>query len=529
VTSQSERPSHRSAGRLDPDKQRDTGSIDRRDFLKQLSLLPITPLLDRVSRSRFFQERDRPNVIILLFDTLSARHMSLYGYHRETTPNLGRFARRATVYHKHYAAGNFTTPGTASLLTGTYSWTHRAFNAAGRMDEPFERKNLFELFGSTYNRVAYPHNVYAHLLLTQLRQSIDRYLGPQTFGLFDDMFYSPFLSESGDTSFRALEELLFQNNGMPGALFLGLINEIKTLISVKSTRRQFERLYPRGVPYLKHYQAYFLVEDVVRGASTVVREAPQPLLAYLHFFPPHEPYWPRAEFIDIFQDSWEPVTKPPHFFSEGNSQEELNQQRTWYDEYIAHVDAEFGRMVDSLHRDGLLRNSYIVITSDHGELFERGVRGHLTPLLYDPVIHVPLIISAPEQEERKDVHTPTSCVDVLPTLLHLTGQSVPDWIEGQLLPELGGERDRDRTVFAVEAKRNGMKRPLTQATVVMIKGTHKLIHYFGYKGYENEYELYDLENDPEELRNLYSSTNPIARDMQNQLKLKLQGVNRPYR
>jgi arylsulfatase A-like enzyme len=482
-----------------------------------------------VSRSGFFQEQGRANVIILLFDTLSARHISLYGYHRETTPNLSRFARRAVVYHNHYAAGNFTTPGTASLLTGTYPWTHRAFNAAGRMDKPFEQNNLFELFGSTYNRVAYPHNVYAHLLLTQLHQGIDRYLRPQTFGLFDDMFYSPLLSENDDTSFRALEELLFQNNGMPGALFLGLINEIKTLISVKSTRRQFEHLYPRGIPYLKHYQAYFLVEDVVRGASTVLREARQPLLAYLHFFPPHEPYWPRAEFVDLFQDGWEPVSKPPHFFSEGHSQENLNQQRTWYDEYVAHVDAEFGRMVDSLRRAGLLRNSYVVITSDHGELFERGVHGHLTPLLHDPVIHVPLIISTPDQEQRMDVHTTTSCVDLLPTLLHLTGQSVPDWIEGQLLPELGGERDPDRTIFAVEAKRNGMKRPLRQATVAVIRGSHKLIHYFGYPGYEDEYELYDLENDPEELENLYDSNESVAAELRSQLTQKLKAMNDAYR
>ncbi len=503
--------------------------MERRDFLKHLALLPIKPLLDRVTRSDLCQEQSRPNIIILLFDTLSARHMSLYGYHRETTPNLSRFARRAVVYHNHYSPANFTTPGTASLLTGAYPWTHRAFNAAGRMDEAFERKTLFDLLSSSYNRVAFPQTVYAYVLLNQIRESIDVYLGPQTFGLFDDMFYTQFLSGDEEISFRALEELLFQNNGMPGSPFLALVNEIKTLISMRSNQRELEELYPRGIPYLRHYRAYFLVEDVLRGATALLNEACQPLLAYLHLFPPHGPYLPRTEFIDVFDDDWKPVTKPPHFFSLGHSEENLDKEHTWYDEYIAHVDAEFGRMYDSLQSNGLLHNSYVVITSDHGELFERGVLGHDTELLYDPVIHVPLIISAPQQEYRKDVHTLTSGVDLLPTLLHLTGQSVPDWIEGQLLPELGGERDKDRTVFAVEAKRNGMKRPLTQATVAMITGTHKLIHYFGYPGYENEYELYNLENDPEELENLYPSAGPIATDMQSQLRQKLQEVNRPYR
>jgi choline-sulfatase len=185
-------------------------------------------------------------------------------------------------------------------------------------------------------------------------------------------------------------------------------------------------------------------------------------------------------------------------------------------------------MLEQLRKSGLLRNSYVVVTTDHGELFERGVRGHLTPLLYEPIMHIPLLISAPGQEQRKDVDACTSCVDLLPTLLHLAGQSVPDWCEGRLLPELGGERDGDRTVYSVEAKLNSMKRPLTRATVAMVRGAYKLIHYFGYEGYESEFELYDLENDPEELEDLYSPTNPVAADMQDQLELKLQEVNRPY-
>src|SRR6266508_3062077 len=104
--------------------------ISRRDFLKSVSLyvmgllgLSIQPGLKRLNDVA----GDTPNVIILVFDTLSARHLSLYGYSRLTSPNLTRFADRAIVYHRHYAAGNFTSPGTASLLTGTYPWTHRAF------------------------------------------------------------------------------------------------------------------------------------------------------------------------------------------------------------------------------------------------------------------------------------------------------------------------------------------------------------------------------------------------------------------
>ena len=65
----------------------------------------------------------------------------------------------------------------------------------------------------------------------------------------------------------------------------------------------------------------------------------------------------------------------------------------------------------------MLDDTYVIVTSDHGEMFERGIRGHVTPTLYEPVIRVPLLIAKPGQREREDVYAPTSCVDLLPTLL----------------------------------------------------------------------------------------------------------------
>ena len=104
--------------------------ITRRDFLKLAGLLPVS-----IATPRFLgsldalggTQNDPQNVIVIVFDAWSAYHMSLYGYQRETTPNIARLADRAVVYHNHYAGGNFTTPGTASILTGALPWSHRAF------------------------------------------------------------------------------------------------------------------------------------------------------------------------------------------------------------------------------------------------------------------------------------------------------------------------------------------------------------------------------------------------------------------
>src|SRR5512139_1878498 len=107
-------------------------SINRRDFLKILASLPLIKvagdLAERGIRLSAAHEQDSPNVMIVIFDALSAHNMSLYGYPRQTTPNISRFAEIATVFHQHYSSGNFTSPGTASILTGVYPWSHRAYH-----------------------------------------------------------------------------------------------------------------------------------------------------------------------------------------------------------------------------------------------------------------------------------------------------------------------------------------------------------------------------------------------------------------
>jgi arylsulfatase A-like enzyme len=469
-----------------------------------------------------------PNVLILLFDTLSARHVSVYGYRRETTPNLARFAERATVYHSHYAAGNFTAPGTASLLTGTYPWTHRAFHHAGVVAKDRVQRNLFRLFGDAHNRIVYPHNLWTHLLLNQFRKDVDVYVDPAEFSLADQTLYGLF-SNDVDIAFRSFEDILFREISFPASLFASLADKIREIATERVGLSQYADLYPKGVPTLGIYDVFYLLEHVMDGIMALLSGARQPFLAYFHLFPPHEPYRPRREFVGVFDDGWKAVAKRARFFPGGLSEEALNRQRVEYDEYVAYADAEFGRLVDFLNESGLLDNSYIVFTSDHGQLFERGVHGHDTTLLYEPVIHIPLLISRPGQRQREDVRTPTNCVDVLPTLLHATGQEIPDWCEGQMLPVLGGEGSGDeRSVFSVEAKSNPIRAPLVKGTVALIKHRHKLIHYFGYSGYESEYELYDLANDPEELEDLYSSRRSVAMDLRGELEEKLREVNQPY-
>jgi arylsulfatase A-like enzyme len=84
-----------------------------------------------------------------------------------------------------------------------------------------------------------------------------------------------------------------------------------------------------------------------------------------------------------------------------------------------------------------------------------------------------------------------------------------------------------RSVFVVEAKRNPARRPLRKATVAILKGPYKLVRYMGYRNIEEEYEFFDLQNDPDELHNQYA-THPAAKELQAELDQRYEEADRPY-
>ncbi len=507
--------------------------MPRRSFLKLPLLLLLTGCLPREMAGRrkpkVASGDGRPSILVLVFDAFSARHASLYGYPRQTTPHLARFAARATAYHAHYAAGNFTVPGTASLLTGTYPWSHRALHLAGEATASMARRHLFRAIGvGGYYTIGYSPNLWADLLLHQFAADLDEHLDAARFCLADERVTSRLFARDEAIAFRGLERSALDTSRLPGTPFLGyLLAQLREAAGARLDR-EYAALYPSGLPRYENWLR-FRLEDAVDGIRQAIAQAGRPFLAYFHLLPPHDPYRPRREFAGLFQDGWQPVPKAPHFFSQRFSQETLNSLRREYDEFIANVDAEFGRLYDRLAEGGLLDNTHVVVTSDHGEMFERGIWMHHTETLFEPVIRVPLLISKPGQAQREDVYTPTSAVDLLPTLCHAAGQPIPSWCEGQILPGFGPQPDAARSIYVVEAKSNPQHAPLARATVALIKGRHKLVHYLGYRGHEDAYELYDLQDDPEELHNLYPSQTGFGAELRSELLYKLQQVNRPYR
>ena len=518
--------------------------VTRRDFLKLAGLVPVSVAAPRFLASlneKNSVQNNPQNVLIIVFDAWSAYHLSMHGYARETMPNLTRLADKAVVYHNHYAGGNFTTPGTASLLTGTLPWTHRAFQPGGRVHEVFEKQNIFSVF-ENYYRLTYSHNLWANLLLRQFRDQLEKYIPKkkyfltgddaetsQGFFLSSDDFIPTLFGNDEDVALvswiRAMENA---EEGYAYSLFLSPLYEEYRNRYYNSRFAEEEALFPRGIPRDDYDD--FLLEQAIDGIGNLLVSTPQPFIGYFHFWPPHAPYNTHRDFVgSFFQDGFEPPSKPLDLFGDEGPK---TKNRTEYDEYLLYVDREFNRFYNHLEQNGLLENTWIVLTSDHGEMFERGIEGHRTPVLYDPVIRVPLLIFEPGRRSRTDIHTNTSAVDILPTLLHVTGGEQVDWSEGVVLPPYStAQESTDRDVYAVQAEKSEQYGPLTIATLSVWKGDYKLMYFYGYDelgSIGERVELYNLKEDPEELNDLYHEENEIGQQLLAELRSKLKEMNAPY-
>jgi arylsulfatase len=178
-----------------------------------------------------------------------------------------------------------------------------------------------------------------------------------------------------------------------------------------------------------------------------------------------------------------------------------------YDDQIRQLDGEIGRFLQSAASEGVLANSIVVITADHGEaFFEHGVGNHGFTL-YGEEIDVPLIVRLPDSlRTRGDDREDTALIDLMPTVLTMAGINQPSASDGRViagLPRPGGSNGR-ALYSEIAEDHNG--RPACS----VIKGSWKGI----YRPDEHRLtELYDLESDASERVNVIATNAQKAREL----------------
>jgi arylsulfatase A-like enzyme len=392
------------------------------------------------------------------------------------------------------------------------------------LDQFFHENNLFSLFKS-HHRITYTHNTIARIVLNHMALKINEYIPHQDLYLKKEFWLPKVFAKDYDTASVAWVRFAKKfDDGYANSLFISRLNNYLNERLIANAAEEF----PLGLPSIEG-DNYFLLEDATDWIASRLAELERPFLGYFHLLPPHAPYRTRSDFFSRFrEDDYTHINKPEHVFTQHISNKELKANRDDYDEYLLYVDSEFKRLYDLLQTNGTLKNTWVILTSDHGEMFERGIKAHGVYALFQPLMNVPLLIFPPGQGSRQDITTPTSVVDLVPTLLHLAGKDQVSWTEGDILPPFNSNFDTNRSSYAMDTRFSEQYQPFTNASIMMRKGKFKFTYNFGdverYSRLNDQplYELFDLEVDPEEMENLSLKRPKVAASMLDEMIAKLE-------
>jgi len=418
--------------------------------------------------------KDAPNVILLVMDTVSAANMGLYGYKRDTTPSLARWAKKGVLFDWAFAPAPWTFPSHASFLTGQWPSTLSA-----------HWKPTLDPSGPT---------------LSEFLAS----RGYMTSGFVANTFWCSY--ESGmDRGFVHYEDYPLTFRTILGSTALG--------------RWVLETVWaPGGYYAVKWVRAQARDAAGINGAFldwlARARGDGRPFFAFLNFLDAHEPFLAPPTQTGRFGlrpasrrdsklllDYWD-LDKLKL------AERDIELARDAYDDCIAALDRQVGALVDELDRRGELRETIVIITSDHGEQFgEHGVFNHGFSL-YRPEVHVPLLIMAPTAPAGLRVTTPVSLRDLPATIADLAGVGTISPMQGRSLADHwglhSGAVDPHTTpaysevdIPVVIGPERGKGPPQRGFTISLAAGN---LHYvLDINGTE---ELYDLAADPVELHNI---------------------------
>lgn len=441
----------------------DSPAAPRRQFWRIALLGAVLIVIAAVCLRQLQQKarfERRPHIILVTIDTLRKDRLGCYGAAIPRTPILDRLARVSYQFPNFVSASNNTNVSFASLHTGTFLRTHKV---------------------QGLSMLGYPL----------------------------------------DAAFSTLAESL----GDAGYLTLAAVSAPVVDGGASGLRQGFDVYLDSGREYAKQ-PAAVTNEKLLAALDTEIAEdatGAGAVFLWVHYFDPHWPYDPPDAVEEMFLDeatleyrARNEGVEVPH--SAKNAELGASARDFYRRQYTAEVryaDAQLGRLFDELDRRGILEDSVIIFTGDHGEnLGERedfdSFANHQR--LYQQVSEPPLLIHLPGQRTGQLIETPVQTVDLLPTCLELAGtDALPEGLEGEsLLSWLVDGAPADRTVFSEGAY---------QKEKVIRDGRYKLAYRLQPQIIEEDsFELYDVERDPAETVDLVDEKPEVARELRDAME-----------
>jgi arylsulfatase A-like enzyme len=445
----------------------------------------------------------QPNIILLVIDSLRASNLSCYGYFRKTTPTIDAIAEQGTLFEQAISVGCWTLPVHASLFTGLYPINHGVTISKDALPEGFATlpRRLREL---GYQTASFSNNAYISGI-TRLTQGFD--------------FVEDVWQQSNPRGVRRTKMgQLIKYVERFGRATEPVIYVLRRLQKMRAVLKRKQNKKDKGAR---------LTNEKIRAWLKEGRNPDKPFFAFVNYMEPHLPYNPPSPYNRFFMSRRNSPSRVGQSGKNSNAPKTDNDQRRWeeievlralYDGEVRYLDDRIADLVDFVKSMGILDDTVIIITSDHGDsLGEHDHFGHRMAL-YEQLVHVPLIIRYPtcfEAGGRVSQHV--SLIDLYPTILEMAG------VEGDVATansfyNLINPPDFDRRPFIVAEN----TAPKSQNSVVarMIRTD---CHKFIWKSDQN-HELYDLNRDPEELHNLAEAEPQILQEMQVHLANWIQSV-----
>jgi arylsulfatase A-like enzyme len=394
-----------------------------------------------------------PNVLLLVLDAVRARDLSLYGYERETTPALSRWAARGVVFERATSAAPWTLPSHSSMFTG-----RAPHELSADWRTPLDDR--------------YP----------TLAEVLER-RGYLTGGFAGNLAYAS--SESGlDRGFAHYEGyLLTPGNILASGRVFSQVANSKTLRDALDWHDLIERKPADGIRE--------------RLVAWLDAHPGRPWFVFANFYDAHDPYLPPAPYDTAFTGRKIPSSERNFALAnpEPLTPAQAKTERDAYDQALRWLDSQVGMLLDTLDQRGVLANTIVIVTADHGEEFgEHGLISHGSSL-YLQSLRVPLLmIHGGQIPAALRVGSIVSLRDLPATILDLAG--APAALPGRSLraawtPDSAG-LPASLMAEVRYAPRIPAWMPVARGDMVTLVTNHRQLIRDG----EGRFELLDLDRDP---------------------------------
>lgn len=392
----------------------------------------------------------RPNIVFIMPDQQRADMLGSAGDSVAKTPNTDRLAREGVQFNNTYAQGPLCMPARASLLTERYVRDHGVFQNQSVVDPTIptfaqslqQAGYLTSVIGKTHWWIHIPKR-YNHaqeaegLLNTYGFEEVHETVGKEAT-LLNDTVYTDFLQSRG------------------------LLNDYRSYLKSRqkhtgsAAAKNFKSWHSEPIPLpLDAYQDAWLGDYTADWIEKYNDD--RPFFLQVGFPGPHDPWDAPQEALDLFGDGEIPLPaslKRPEVPESGPlatflnnflkycdsstmTDEAIHKVRRAYYANMMVIDRSIGKIVDALERKGILDNTWVIYTSDHGEMM--GEHRMLKKMVfYDPAVKIPLIVRPPGGISFNQVYALVEQIDISATIRDIAGADLPTSNARSLLPFFNG-------------------------------------------------------------------------------------------